>query len=191
MLDSTLPSSGFPVTNQEFLEGLFGRHWGRVHVCAIPGNPTAPDLPKFYWAGGTAHPELAACLPGTNNYYCVSLFAGRRQLVNFKALVVLGIDDVGPKVDPDRVLDLLGLPSYRIETSPGNEQWGYRLRDPLTYGDGAAELQHKVRVLLTGAEVRDPGMEGLNRYLRLPWGANRKADHGPNGVRTRLVAWGG
>lgn len=192
MLDSmSAPSSPFPTTNQEFLEGVFGVHWPRVHVCAIPGDPRDPALPKFYWRGGPAHPEIAACTLDTNNYYCVGLFRNNsRQLINFEALVVLGIDDIGPKVDRDRVLDLLGVPTYRIETSPGNEQWGYVLDPPITYGDGAAAFQHKIRVELTGAEVRDPGMEGLNRYLRLPYGMNGKADYGPGGHRTRFMAWG-
>lgn len=180
----------FPTTNREFLEGVFGPLWSRAHVCAIPGDPRDPLLPKSYWRGGPAHPEIAACTLDMNNYYCVGLFKGPRQLVNFEALVVLGIDDIGPKVNRDKVLDLMGVPSYRIETSPGNEQWGYVVSPPLTYGDGAAELQHKIRVKLTGADVRDPGMEGLNRYLRLPYGTNRKADYGPKGHRTRFLAWG-
>ena len=193
MSDATIiGGTPFPTTNREFLEGLFGAHeWGRVHVCAIPGDPRDPNMPKFYWRGGPAHPEIATCTLGTNNYYCVGLFRNAsRQLINFESLVVLGIDDVGPKVKRDRVRDLLGPPSYRIETSPDNEQWGYVIDPPLTYGDGAAEFQHEVRVRLTGAEVRDPGMEGLNRYLRLPYGVNRKAEYGPKGYRTRLLAWG-
>jgi len=186
-LSSIEPVGRFPTTNREFLEGLFGDQWPRVHVCAIPGNPADPRY-KGYWRGGVALDALGACTLATNNYYCVGLFDGPRQLVNFRALVVLGIDDVGPKLDPARVRSLLGPPSYRLETSPANEQWGYVIDPPLEHGDGAAEFQHRVRVLLTGHDVRDPGMEGLNRYLRLPFGTNGKPGY-PPGTRTRLWGW--
>jgi hypothetical protein len=50
---------------------------------------------------------------------------------HFEGMFILGIDDIGPKVDARRALTLLGRPHYRLETSPGNEQWGYRLEPPI------------------------------------------------------------
>jgi len=161
--------------NQTFLETLFGDLWPEVHVCAIPGDPAAKDLPKWYWSGGQARHMLPHCLPDTNNYYTVSLFAGERQEINFRALHVLGVDDVGPKLDPAKVRELTGRqPDYIIETSQGNEQWGYRITPPLVNGDVAKRLIHDFRIALTGETGTDPGMEGVNRYLRLPVGVNAK-----------------
>jgi hypothetical protein len=69
---------------------------------------------------------------------------------------------------------LLGEPTYRIETSPLNEQWGYRLDPPVTSEPVASALIEAVIKHLVG-DAPDPGMAGVTRYLRLPVGTNGKA----------------
>jgi hypothetical protein len=173
--DDGLPlPTAFPLGNQAFLQSLFGMtRWRDVHVCAVPGDPRS--APRDAWLGGRAGLWLKHCGRDTNNYFCVSTFHGTRRIENeFEKLWVLGVDDVGTKVAEDKVQHLLGEPTYMVETSPGNFQWGYRLEKPIKHLGVAKMLQHRVRVALTGEEAKDPGMEGVTRYLRLPSGMNRK-----------------
>src|SRR4051812_41767703 len=119
------------MSNSEFLEWIFGDQWRRAHVTAIKGDPRKASPED--WAGFPAAFGLDRLRPDTNNYYAVSLFHRPvRRMEHFEGMYVLGLDDVGPKVDPRRALRLLGKPHYRLETSPGNEQWGYRLEPPIT-----------------------------------------------------------
>jgi hypothetical protein len=109
-------------------------------------------------------PVLGTCPPETNL---------------FQALHVFGLDDVGTKVSAQRALDLLGEPSYRIETSPGSEQWGYRLAPPMTDCARADRMQTRlVDVLIGQVRAPDPGQKGVTRYMRLPVGRNLKASLG-------------
>lgn len=172
--------------NKLFLEALFGEAWPEVHVCAIPGDPKDRTLPRWYWSGGYAKDMLPYCFGNTNNYFCVSRMSHPDRLqIHFKSFHVLGLDDVGPAIRPDDARALLGEPDYILETSPNNQQWGYRMEPPLLNGDEAEDLQRKVRMSLTGRDAEDPGMQGCHRYLRLPMGVNLKASLGrPWQVRT-------
>lgn len=179
-------SAVWPANNREFLELLFGDEWGRAHLCAIFGDPSAKEAD---WSGGQAEGYLRYCWDGSNNYYTVSLFTGpKRRASEMDGLYVLGLDDVGVKVNPEAARGFLGEPTYQIETSPSNYQWGYRLAVPLRNRGKAKALIHALRVLLTGQAAKDPGQEGVTRYLRLPFGRNGKASLGRGrGVSTRLV----
>jgi AAA domain len=169
-------------SNQHFLQDTFGAEWERAHLCSFPGDPNSAGSTE--WAGGPARRWITHCTPENNNYFAVSLFhsdGGQRVEARFDRLFVLGVDDVGPKIDPAKARQTLGEPSYRVETSSGNEQWLYVLQEPLTGVRRARELIHAVRLALTGEKAKDPGMEGVTRYLRLPIGMNTK-----NGARHRV-----
>src|SRR5262249_13716548 len=123
-------AQGLPaVSNEQFLRTLFGNAWHRAHVTSFAGDPSDPALDRGSWTGGAAGHWIID--PDLNNYYAVSLVNGRRRQEDFEALVVLGADDVGVKVDGDTLRTLLGDPTYRIETSSGNEHWGYALATPI------------------------------------------------------------
>jgi hypothetical protein len=76
---------------------------------------------------------------GANNYFSLAVFqpddAGqyRRLKARFHALHAVMLDDIGTKVAMER---LTLRPSWLLETSPGNYQAGYLLREPLTDGLG-------------------------------------------------------
>ena len=171
-----------PVVNNipNFLKMIFGDDWVHAEVCSVPvlGQD---DAYRSYWttqpiANGSAVRNLD---PAWNNYFCVSLMdrPGVRRKANFKALHVLVVDDVGPKVDPAKVLNETGTPTYRLETSPGNEQWGYVLEPPVTDLARAEALIVGTIQLLAGG--KDPGMAGVTRLMRLPGGSNTKSHAGP------------
>lgn len=77
------------------------------------------------------------------------------------------IDDVGTKVKPE---DLDVEPTWEIETSPGNYQWGYALKE---WTDDLAGHDALNRALVdTGRQ--DKGAQGVNRLSRVPGSVNLK-----------------
>jgi hypothetical protein len=174
-------------SNKDFLIWIFGRDkYERAHLASFPDDPEAPS--RGIWDGGPAKHWLAIATPDRNNYFDISLFKGdRRVREDFEAMYVLPVDDVGSKVDADATRALLGEPSCRIETSPGNEQWFYKLGTPITDRATAERLLDGVVALLAGAV--DPGMKGVTRYMRLPFGRNLKGSlkRGPAGWDCRGI----
>lgn len=179
------------LTNQEFLDAWFGVRWDRAHVTAFPGDPAAGQ-----WAGWRAGKYPAVLeRPDLNQYFTVSLFMddpvdGRARRVEalFTALYGIMVDDVGTKLKADTVRTMMGEPSYRIETSPGNEQWGYLLDMPhLDKGQAKALIRGLIAKGLA-ADHKDPGMRGVTRYGRMPVGNNGKAAYGGR-FAVRVLEW--
>lgn len=186
------------VTNQEFLECLFGDEWVNAHVTAFAEDPT--DIPNerraMCWGGGPAKTKLKRFKSGENQYFTISLFdkteegrsARRRAL--FDACFVIVADDVKEKLPLERV-ELLPEPTYKLMTSHGSEQWGWVLSE-------ACEDRDRVDNLLDGLvekglapSGKDPGMKGVTRYVRLPGGSNTKAKRYINGepFKCYLTSW--
>lgn len=101
----------------------------------------------------------------------------RRRKANFVAMHAVMIDDVGTKVLRDK---LLLKPSAAIETSPGNFQAYLFLRQK----DGAtrdrALCERLIKAMIKSgltASGKDPGMDGVTRYGRLPIGINGKGKY--------------
>jgi hypothetical protein len=163
-----------PSANEAFLRLLFRADWHRVSVCSVA------DLKAKGWPARAAR-DAFPLDPKLNNYFCVSLVKdpAQRRKTGFEALCVLVLDDVGPKGDPVEIRAALGEPTYRLRTSPLNEQWGYRL-DPWIYDRTRAERLLK-RVVANHFSGKDPGMAGVVRIMRLPEGTNNKAHLGVNG----------
>ena len=90
------------------------------------------------------------------------------------------LDDVGSKVPRER---LTLQPSWLIETSPGNCQAGYLLREPLIHGFTADQLMNAI----VAAGLCDPGANGPRaRLARLPVAVNGK--HSPP-FACRMLEW--
>ena len=121
-----------------------------------------------------------------NNYFSLAVFrpdeAGhyRRQKARFHGLYAVMLDDVGTKVALER---LTVPPTWLIETSAGNYQAGYLLREPLTDGAAADRLMNAI----VAAGLCDPGANGPRaRLARLPVAINGK--HTPP-FACRMVNW--
>lgn len=180
------------LSNGEFLRAVFGtalEEPGEVRpvLVSFTGNPaTAPGKVWFGkpWPGDA---EVSTMLPvDANNYFSLAVFrsdeAGqfRRQKARFHALHAVMLDDVGSKVSLER---LTLPPSWLLETSPGNYQAGYLLRDPLTDGIKADRLMNAI----VAVGLCDPGANGPRaRLARLPVAVNGK--HAPRFV-CRMRAW--
>lgn len=177
------------VSNGEFLRTVFGDNLADVCpvVVSFTGNPTSVPSKAWFgspWPGNT---DLTENLPGdANNYFSLAVFkpdeAGhyRRQKARFHALHSVMLDDVGSKVATER---LTLPPSWMLETSPGNHQAGYLLREPLTDGLATDKLMNAI----VAAGLCDPGANGPRaRLARLPVAVNGK--HSPPFV-CKMVVW--
>ena len=109
----------------------------------------------------------------------------RNRQASFEKLYVIVLDDIGTKVSLD---DLPGgmTPTYIIESSQGNFQYGYVLDTPIDNFDAAKAL---VQVVYDSG-VTDAGGAMPNKLVRLPDGVNGKKGV-KEGFITRLVTMDG
>ena len=165
------------VGNGEFLLAVFGDELedARPVVVSFDGNPASVPAKVWFGRPWQGKPEVSASLPASaNNYFSLAVFrpdeAGqfRRQKARFHALYAVMLDDVGTKVAMER---LTLPPSWLLETSAGNHQAGYLLREPLTDGTAADRLMNAI----VAAGLCDPGANGPRaRLARLPVAVNGK-----------------
>lgn len=78
------------------------------------------------------------------------------------------LDDIYEKVEPP---DL--QPTWRIQTKPGSEQWGYQFEAPLR---DARLFDAMIRTACTGG-ISDPGMRNIVRWARIPGSRPRGKRH--------------
>jgi len=163
------------VTNQEFLAALRAPsdaletipkdavNW----ICAYPGN-------NQQWQGRAHTGEGEIELPDQNTFFSVSMYRPingqiARKRENFVAMLCLVLDDIGTKAKTPPL-----EPSWKIQTSPGNAQWGYILSPAILDSGIARQLQDAV----VAAGYSDPGAKSPEtRYMRLPVGSNGKPHH--------------
>ena len=174
---------GAQVPNADFLAAVHHAlpEGARAGVVSFTGNPA--KVSAAAWKATPAGSELP---DAANNYFTLSAYyndeAGgfRRTKKTFAALAAIMLDDIGAKIDAERVtLE----PSWRIETSPGNYQLGYILAEPVT----APAAADRLMIAIITAGLCDPGANGPTaRLARLPIGLNGKTDPP---FRCRLADW--
>jgi hypothetical protein len=99
----------------------------------------------------------------------------------FRSFHVLVLDDIGTKVPFDKIPKTFE-PTYRIESSEGNWQYGYVLEEPIT-----DEVQATALVQLAyDSGLSDAGGKMATKLVRLPGGINGKAGDGQN-FKVRLA----
>jgi RepB DNA-primase from phage plasmid len=190
---SVAPVSIVPsISNEVFLRAVFGDAFNVAHVCAFG---CAPGEAGHLWAGGRWRDIGASFSPTDNAYFAISTFdpepgtgRARRVKAAFRATHAIVLDDVGSKTDP-RVVAKLPFPSWKLETSPGNQQWGYILDVPETDAGIVNALLDGLVAAGLCPDGKDPGMKGVTRYVRLPVGRNTKAKYGAGGFACRLTEW--
>lgn len=192
-----MPSGNTPVTqvtNEDFLRAIFRENWPFAHVTAFPDDPSAimPAARAKCWGGGQ-YQNLKDRIRGVlNEYFCVSIFSladGRavRRKDNFLAMYCLVADDVKDRI-PEEQIRKLPPPSWVLETSPGNEQWGWILTEPETDRRRAENISDGLIRAGLAPDGKDPGMRGVTRYVRLPEGWNLKAKYG-DPFKCRMLEW--
>lgn len=165
-------------TNNLFLHTIFNTTPAQnVLVHAFTGTPDAHKAwGSRLWKPAQTWDETA------NNYSVVSTFSGTRRIkTEFKALHVVMIDDVigrpgephkGGKIERSKIPL---APTWAIETSKNNFQFGYVLAEPITDLHIASRL---ISAVIDKIAAVDPGMAGVTRYFKLPQGINGKTDNG-------------
>lgn len=175
--------------NAGFLQTVFGDALGDVRPLVVSFDGHPGRMPASAWFG-RPWPETATdavAMPITlNNYFSLATFRPddsgryRRQKSCFQDLRAVMLDDIGTKVNRERITL---PPSWLLETSPGNCQAGYLLDDPLRDGLLADRLMQAI----VDAGLCDPGANGpRSRLARLPVGGNGK--HTPV-FDCRLIEW--
>jgi hypothetical protein len=122
------------ITNLEFIRVVFGNAPDGA-VPWVAGFKEDPYKAGRAWHGGAvANGKLPGFIRAdTNNFIAISTFREgidgkcHRRKENFAACHLIMVDDVGTKIQPWQIpLE----PSYKLETSPGNYQYGYLLASP-------------------------------------------------------------
>ncbi len=184
-----VPKGPAAVTNSQFLAELARGAANGTHlwVHTFDGNPDG----NTRWGGFDYSAATMASVVDRwrdNTYYSVAALkpdgdgvVGRRK-ANFARLLALVVDDM-------EVGDLMGSPSYVLETSPGKRQVGFFI-------DGQdADAADLILVTRLVTRMADRGMlkgdkSGNNavRWVRLPVGTNQKPrDTGP--FAHRVITW--
>lgn len=157
----------------------------RLILCGFGGDPNKADPSAWRprpWKRGR-EVDLGAAW---NGYVTVASFkraadnSFRRRTETFAAGRALMVDDVGTKVKREAVEGM--RPTMRVETSPGNEQWWYVLKEPER---DMARFDALIRAFISGRLLgADPGMSGVTRVGRIPGFINGKPSN--NGWRVKL-----
>jgi hypothetical protein len=121
---------------------------------------------------------------GEQTYFCISTvkdiprtaFLSRKAEDLVRTMCIV-LDDCGTKVKLPIV-----KPTWVMETSPGNFQYGYKLSG----GAEPAEAAALVEALIAAGHT-DPGAGRADRVMRLPGSLNAKPQH--NGWRARVTVW--
>jgi len=159
------------VGNDEFLRAVFGDPATdcRPLIVSFPGQPgKAPSKAWFGQPWMAVDRVIDAVLVATaNNYFSLATFrpdeAGqyRRQKARFSVLHAVMLDHVGTKVAMER---LTLSPTWLLETSAGNYQAGYLLREPVA--DGAAADRLMNAVVAAGLLRVDQRQQGKRSHRR-------------------------
>jgi hypothetical protein len=175
------------ISNTEFIEAIFGTEIAdnKPVVVSIAGKADSAAFRKHgkgkpFEGSHTYYPSE------NNNYFSLASFspdsAGKyhRTKEQFCSLHCFFLDDIGTKVDAESIAL---LPSWVIETSAGNHQWGYILKEPLTEVDLVDSVMKAVIV----KGLTDSGAGGATaRLARLPVAQNTKKEPA---FPCRLVSW--
>ncbi len=181
----------FPeISNLDFIKGIFGEGTGTSCpiVVGFSGNPKKVKASawngKPYISDKTSFPEeynyytsFATFNPDENGNY-------RRKKIFFQALYAIMLDDVGVKVEADRIaLE----PSWQVETSSGNFQVGFILAESITDPAIADNLLNSI----IEAGLCDRGSNGAcTRIGRLPVAINGKHQKDDGSYwHCRLTQW--
>lgn len=182
------PSPAIHVSNTDFMRSAFKvlQEGALAVVCSKAGDPT-----KGGWQAEPTGAVDEQCPSSRNNYFNCSSFTPNAdakitaQKIQFAAYHALVLDDVGTKVDRARLGTF--VPSWILETSPGNFQVGVILKEPLRDSADVEALQSAI----VAAGLCDAGAMGVSRWARLPVAINGKPKYGADGApfACRLHSW--
>jgi hypothetical protein len=140
----------------------------------------ADGAPKAYfntYLPDQYHRTSAAAWYANTGCFIAERFGARPSFAaaNCEAVAFLMLDDIGTKSNTPPL-----APTWKIETSPGNYQWGYTFR--LEDQPSKADFTAAVRAIAEGG-FTDPGATNAVRLFRIPGSVNLKAGKGDFAAR--------
>ena len=153
----------------------------------VQQKPVTRNGEQQYHADGSPKYTYPAFRPGSKplkgaTYVNTGIFIEDRLKKNFSAgkdniehVAFLPLDDIGTKSKAPPL-----EPTWKMETSPGNYQWGYVFREQPTKGAYCAAIN-----AIAAAGYTDPGATNPVRNIRLPGSVNLKP--GRDAFEAKLV----
>jgi len=168
------------ITDEEFLQAIFGADTPFCHVTDFPYDPS--NIPKdkhlISWKGD--YFSRYHFQPNTNRYFTISTFycddtqQARRRKALYRQTHCLVLDDVREKLS-EAAAAKLPRPSWILETSKDSFQWGYIFITPVTEASKIDNLNDGLIDSELAPKGKDPGQKGTTRYVKLPSSINNKA----------------
>lgn len=148
------------MTSAEFLNNMLSGFQLRDGEAALVAQPTG--------RGYRANPlPASAGVLDAMTHFSIGTFAREQDDGRFRRLaqywtggLILPLDDIGTKVTKPPEL----TPTYRIETSPGNEQWGYVFERV----ERSAARMKTMLASVSAAGITDPGIRQIGHLIRPP-----------------------
>lgn len=173
------------VSNDEFLTAIFGNTFTLAHplVCKKNGDPDVGGWIPNKWPCNTNASDLNwYTLPSLYKPDDTGRYRAKKELA--EAVHAVMVDDVGTKVSAEHFVTC--PPSWAIETSPGNCQYGYILIEPITdFG-----VTDKLKENLIAAGLCDSGATGgTARWMRMPVAINGRPKYGSPSPKCKLSQW--
>lgn len=169
-----LQQKKYSLTNTEFLHTVFSDLEPNEY-CWTTAFAISPAKAKGgEWLGKATFLDAVSETPFGNSYFCVTALrldskgARHRRKENFGRLMCVVLDD------PEQC-DL--VPTWKLETSPDNYQFGFILDEPIS-DLNVAERLHAALGNLKLIRIDKSG-NNVVRYVRLPVGVNTKYDGSP------------
>lgn len=163
------------ISVEQFVEVIFGDKSDGEVCIAVPSSSGA-------WPAYRYRPnEDYGCSP----YVCISNVAQganarqRRRVEDCRQTPLIVLDDICTKIPAAHIML---EPTYKLETSFGNFQYGYKLSPPVAPERAAALIAS-----LCKSGLSDKGATGANRVVRLPGSINTKP--GRKNWAARLTSW--
>lgn len=173
------------VSNDEFLTAIFGNTFTLAHplVCKKNGDPDVGGWIPNKWPCNTNASDLNwYTLPSVYKSDDTGRYRAKKELA--VAVHAVMVDDVGTKVSAEHFVTC--PPSWAIETSPGNCQYGYILIEPITDFGVTDKLKEK----LIAAGLCDSGATGgTARWMRMPVAINGRPKYGSPSPKCKLSQW--
>jgi putative DNA primase/helicase len=173
------------VTNDDFLSAIFGSDFSNAYpiVCKKSGDPDKTGWYPMRWPCSTDD--------ASSNWYCQpslyradhsGAFRAKKEFAISVHAVML--DDIGTKVNAEKLSG--SPPSWSVETSPGNFQYGYIFSEPITDLIIADRLKEQ---LITAGLCDSGATGGAARWMRLPVAINGRPKYGHPSPQCKLIQW--
>jgi hypothetical protein len=179
------------IDHHEFIETIFANRTKDEHICVCRAIEKKDGSGVYFRNHLTSDRAWRNWDPSKQDhawYFCVSTVNGElnangtmvgRGRANLMRAHCLVLDDIGTKATPPP-----SEPSWKIETSLENFQWGYLLNPPIDQFDQYEALVEHCHKMGWG----DKGAGGSYRLMRVPGSANLKP--GRDNFPSTINQWG-